>query len=487
MYQASAGGAWEEGEELDMSEISEGESFEIDFTIKPEYYRLAFLTVENRGNVKIAEWAGGYPNTALAEFQFYGPKKIYESIEIPDPLPGLGTQYPNPNKVSLNQEFFHNKLYSQSLVDFEFEHTHGIVDQDFNNNFNTDGSWITNKGIWEADGKLKAGAVVPGADLGVELPNFSYDAPVNNSNIVPVGGDRKRQPTTTILHEVYVIPGERVDLIPYTDITRTSKYFEDFYRFYDYKTDKAHEDVYFLHNPKAGAYNKYGIFGGKGLGYVFNGDGHKYGSYAWEDNQGQESRGAGGVASFYRPASDTRPIDEYIAADFSQHYYLDGSLDNKSREEDFKKFLDKDSKIIHEPMINFRHVFHVIDGRTLANEMSANREANNAYVAKSRRHISVRARELLAIRLINAMPDEEGVKANFYYKKSDGSYTRMGKYDIETYRYENGKTIGSNIPNMFGPYERSAYYTPNIDLETELNPEGADSEAPAWVRPNKKC
>ena len=486
MYQASAGGAWEEGGELDMSEISEGESFEIDFTIKPEYYRLAFLTVENRGNVKIAEWAGGYPNTALAEFQFYGPKKIYESIEIPDPLPGLGTQYPNPNKVSLNQEFFHNKLYSQSLVDFEFEHTHGIVDQDFNNNFNTDGGWITNKGIWDADGKLKAGAVVPGADLGVELPNFSYDAPVNNSNIVPVGGDRKRQPTTTILHEVYVIPGERVDLIPYTDITRTSKYFEDFYRFYDYKTDKAHEDVYFLHNPKAGAYNKYGIFGGKGLGYVFNGDGHKYGSYAWEDNQGQESRGAGGVASFYRPASDNRPIDEYIAADFSQHYYLDGSLDNKSREEDFKKFLDKDSKIIHEPIINFRHVFHVIDGRTLANEMSANREANNAYVAKSRRHISARARELLAIRLINPMPDEEGVKANFYYKKSDGSYTRMGKYDIETYRYENGKTIGSNIPNMFGPYERSAYYTPNIDLETELNPEGADSEAPAWVRPNKK-
>lgn len=252
---------------------------------------------------------------------------------------------------------------------------------------------------------------------GVELPNFSYDAPVNNSNIVPVGGDRKRQPTTTILHEVYVIPGERVDLIPYTDITRTSKYFEDFYRFYDYKTDKAHEDVYFLHNPKAGAYNKYGIFGGKGLGYVFNGDGHKYGSYAWEDNQGQESRGAGGVASFYRPASDNRPIDEYIAADFSQHYYLDGSLDNKSREEDFKKFLDKDSKIIHEPIIKFRHVFHVIDGRTLANEMSANREANNAYVAKSRRHISARARELLAIRLINATPDEEGVKANFYYKK----------------------------------------------------------------------
>ncbi len=58
-----------------MSEISEGESFEINFTIKPEYYRLAFLTVENRGNVKIAEWAGCYPNTALAEFQFYGPKK----------------------------------------------------------------------------------------------------------------------------------------------------------------------------------------------------------------------------------------------------------------------------------------------------------------------------------------------------------------------------------------------------------------------------
>lgn len=481
MYQTSDGGNWEEGEELDMSEIAEGATFETDFTIKPEYYRLAFLTVENRGNVKIAEWAGGYPNTVLAEFQFYGPKKIYEPNEIPDPLPDLGKQYPNPNLYSLNQEYFKNKLYSSKLDGYNFIHTHGIVDKDFDNNFVSDGGWITNKEIWDQDGDLVDGYQVPGADLGVALPNFRYDAPVNNENILPVGGDRRRQPTTTTLHDVYVIPGERVDLLPFSDITLTYAYLEDFYRFYDYRTDKAHEDVYFLFNPKAGAYNDYGIFGGAGLGYVF--DDRDYGHLNWGDPQPMSQRGAGGVASFYRPKEEDGLIDEYIAADFSQSYFNDGFINDK-RAEDVRKFIDVKNKTIHEPIINFRHVFHVTDGRTLADDMSKDRAANTAYIAKNRRHILGRADNLLTIRLINPMPADEGIKANFYYRKQDGSYTRMGKYDIETYKYENGQTIGDNIDGMFKPYERSAYTTPNIDVETELNPEGANT--PAWIRPNKK-
>lgn len=332
------------------------------------------------------------------------------------------------------------------------------------------------------------GTVVPGADQGVELPNFSYDAPVNSSNIVPVGGDRKRQPTTTIIHDVYVIPGERVDLIPYTDMWNRSNYFEDFYRYYDYKLDKAHDDVYFLFNPKAGAYNEHGIFGGRALGYVFND--RNYGSFGWNENSA-EQRGVGGVASFYRPKEKGGLIDEYIAADFSQHYYIDGNLEGlgenetpTTRIDDVKKFLNTEAKTIHEPIINFRHVFHVIDGRTLADEMSKNRDANNNYINKNRRHISARAGVDFTMRLINAMPAEEGVKANFYYRKSDdGTYTRMGKYDIETYKYDNG-VQGVKIDGMFGPDEHSAYYTPNIDLETELNPEGENT--PQWVAANQK-
>ena len=478
-YQPFKDGAWLEGGTINIDEVAPGESFTTTFNIKPEYYRIKFETTANVGDERIAEWAGKHHNTVLSCFQFYGPTRLY--TPAPDPLPSLGTQYPNPNKVELNQEYFKEFIYSQSLAGFEFEHTHGIVDHDFDNNFHSDGGWITNTNIWDAEGHLSPGFNVPGADQGVELPDFSYDAPVNSSDIVPVGGNRKRQPTTTIVHDVYVIPGERVDLIPYTDMWNRSNYFEDFYRYYDYVTDKAHDDVYFLFNPRAGAYNEYGIFGGRALGYVFSD--RNFGVFEWNENSA-EQRGVGGVASFYRPADESDElINEYIAADFSQHYYVDGSLGNENRENDVKRYLDVDNKIIHEPIINFRHVFHIIDGRTLADEMSANRAANEKYINKNRRHISARANNDFSIRLTNAMPAEEGTKANFYYKKKDGSYTRMGRYDIETYEYTDG-IQGKSIEGMFGPDERSSYNTPDIQLETEVNPGGVNT--PQWITANQK-
>ncbi|MDE6611590.1 MAG: hypothetical protein K2K22_03415, partial [Muribaculaceae bacterium] len=135
------------------------------------------------------------------------------------------------------------------------------------------------------------------------------------SEVRPDGGDFKRQPTTTVFHEVLVIPGERVDLIPYSDIWHRSSYLEDFYRFYDYMSDKAHPDVYFLFNPKMGAYSEDGIFGGRALGYVF-GD-RNYGTFDWNENP-PSLRGPGGVASFYRPRTGDNDeyIDEYIAVTY---------------------------------------------------------------------------------------------------------------------------------------------------------------------------
>ncbi|MDE6157345.1 MAG: hypothetical protein K2F78_04280 [Muribaculaceae bacterium] len=211
-YQSAPGAKWIEGGHIDLSDVSDGEIRDVEFIMQPEYYRLKFETIANVGNECLESWAGGMPNTVLSRFQLYGPIKVYTTA--PDPLPNLGVQYPNPNKVSLNQTFFKNRLYSQSLSDFRFEHTHGIVDKQFDNNFNSDGGWLRNLDIWDADGHLVPGFEVPGAELGVSLPDFSYDARVNSSEVRPDGGDFKRQSTTTVFHEVLVIPGERVDLIP---------------------------------------------------------------------------------------------------------------------------------------------------------------------------------------------------------------------------------------------------------------------------------
>lgn len=478
-YQKSAGGAWIEGGQLNLSGIQPGEIRDVPFTIRPEYYRIKFETIENVGGLKIESWAGGNLNTVLSRFQFYGPVKVY--IPAPNPLPALGTQYPNPNKVSLNQNFFHNRLYNKVLKDFTFKHTHGIVDKTFDNNFYTDGGWLTNLDIWNEDGHLKPGITVPGSELGVALPDFSYDAPINSSEVHPEGRKHRRQPTTTIFHEVYVIPGERVDLIPYSDIWHRSNYVEDFYRFYDYTTDVAHPDVYFLYNPRMGAYSADGLFGGRALGKVFSD--RNYGDFDWNDNP-PSLRGPGGVASFYRPKDPDNDeyIDEYIAADYSQYYYNDGSFTNPSRDGDIKRFIDVDNKVIHEPIINFRHVFHVVDGRKFADESSKDVQSNEEFLARELMQFYARANKDFKIRIINPMPEKEGVHSNRYYKKADGTYERMGTYEIQTYRFEN-HVRGEKVENMFEPDERSAFRTVVTNLETELNPGMQPTQA--WISPDE--
>lgn len=478
-FQSKKNGAWQNGGVLNLSGIKPGEIGEIPFEIRPEYYRIKFETIENVGGLKIKSWADDKLNTVLSRFQFYGPIRIYH--QAPNPLPALGTQYPNPNKVSLNQDFFRNRLYSKVLKDFTFKHTHGIVDKTFDNNFHTDGGWLDNLDIWDADGHLNPGVTIPGSELGVKLPDFSYDAPINSTEVRPEGREHRRQPTTTIYHEVYAIPGERVDLIPYSDIWHRSNYVEDFYRFYDYMTDSIHPDVYFLYNPRMGAYSEDGLFGGRALGKVF--DDRNYGDFDWNDNP-PSLRGTGGVASFYRPkvTDNDEYIDEYIAADYSQYYYKDGTFTNPSRDGDIKRFIDVENKVIHEPIINFRHVFHVVDGRKFADETSRDTTANNEFLARELKQFYARANEDFKIRIINPMPENGEVHSNRYYKKADGTYERMGTYEIQTYRFE-GHKRGEKVENMFEPDERSAFRTVVTKLQTELNPNMEPTQA--WISPDE--
>ncbi|MDE6157346.1 MAG: hypothetical protein K2F78_04285, partial [Muribaculaceae bacterium] len=245
-------------------------------------------------------------------------------------------------------------------------------------------------------------------------------------------------------------------------------------------SDKAHPDVYFLFNPKMGAYSEDGIFGGRALGYVF--DDRNYGTFDWNENP-PSLRGPGGVASFYRPRTGDNDeyIDEYIAADYSQHYYTDGTLNSDSRVDDVKRFLDVDNKVIHEPIINFRHVFHVVDGRKFADESSKDSETNEKFLAEALNLFYAPADKEFKIRLINPMPKEDGIHSNRYYKKNDGTYARMGTYEVQTYRYD-GYKRGERIENMFVPDERSVFRTVNTNLITELNPDGETTKE--WVAPD---
>ena len=54
-------------------------------------------------------------------------------------------------------------------------------------------------------------------------------------------------------------------------------------------------------------------------------------------------------------------------------------------------FIDVDNKVIHEPIINFRHVFHVVDGRKFADESSKDVQSNEEFLARELMQFYARA------------------------------------------------------------------------------------------------
>lgn len=128
----------------------------------------------------------------------------------------------------------------------------------------------------------------------------------------------------------------------------------------------------------------------------------------------------GTIATFFYPRDVTQhqlqPLDKdyYIAADFSQ-------------EINFDLFFDPQEKTIREPLINFRHIFHVKDGKKFADDNCSTKEKNEAYIRKNRRHITAEAGKYFQIRLDSPLPMETTTRSRLYYKvTADGTdYRRV--------------------------------------------------------------
>lgn len=119
--------------------------------------------------------------------------------------------------------------------------------------------------------------------------------------------------------------------------------------------------------------------------------------------------------------------DEYlIAADFSQTF--DQSL-----------HLDTVQRKITEPIIAYRHLFRIKDGKKFADEFSGSVQANKDYIASHKRFISAPSDTLFQIRLDEPIPINRDSRSNIYYKKSDTEYRRVCSMDIDV--YQNGDKI----------------------------------------------
>lgn len=132
--------------------------------------------------------------------------------------------------------------------------------------------------------------------------------------------------------------------------------------------------------------------------------------------QGQRLYGT--IATFFYPRDveqhqlQSLPKDYYIAADFSQDI-------------NFTQYFNHAEKTIREPLINFRHIFHIKDGKAFADENCATYEGNQAYIRKNRRHITAEAGKYFQIRLNSPIPVETTTRSRLYYKIDDTDYRRV--------------------------------------------------------------
>ena len=154
------------------------------------------------------------------------------------------------------------------------------------------------------------------------------------------------------------------------------------------------------------------------------------------EDEGQSIK-FGAVASFYCPENEDFD-DKYIACDISQSYneYYN---------------VDRATNTLYEPIIAGRHIFHIKNGKTFADEFSGSPENNKKYVKEHKRYITARTNAPFQVRLDFPMPlekDGKTGKSGLYYKAADGSYKSVYGYEIRSYNVTNRTEIP--VANFMG-------------------------------------
>ncbi len=469
-------------------------------------------------------------------------------------------------KINLD-EFDYSVLYNDRLFDFRksdrgdgisglklstfaWEHTKGITDEindpvpyyvrktkdKLNQEVNRNASLYTVADRWAGNWTETFINKVNGSDIGTSANNIAKNKFItgtvhddsdglNETESSKVVGDR--QATYVVTHDIYTLPGKRVDLYPYSDIHSTSYYEDKFVRWYDYQTDGTPDYLYFFTDPKS-------VIKTASNGY--------YGSSILLD---PINRGPGTVGSVYfgqKDLVDGKVPDKWIAADFticlvdSNFVYktqdgITDKLDNFRERFGFtfdntsKNIVNNNNKKIKEPTITYRHLFHIKDASKFAEDFSKDYETNVEYNRKHRRYISARAGADFTIRLDYAMPlgseydldnGDNASKSSYFYKRkkagtNEFEYVRVCSYDIEAYDASKFMTYAGSLDasnyasyalketvqilgadgkptgqtkevGIFTPYDKSFYTNVGAIISTTL----ADSaDGVDWVSDNR--
>ena len=340
-------------------------------------------------------------------------------------------------------------------------------------------------------------------EQGLSYPDFSMITnPFKDEDVVPSNGRKRdiskyngqeRQRTYTILHEVLALPGERVDLYPQSDIWQPNgfNYEEQFVRWYDYLTDTAPDYLYFFAEPKSVIKTQNaGFIGGKTLlDHGLRGKGTVASIFYdeqerkdFEEKLKTNSEATDDRYYYDNQYNTVRIMDNWVAADFSLSF-------NTNLAERLGKNTttwENVGSAIQEPIINFRHLFHITSGSLFADRYMWTAEGNRHYAKSNRRYISSFAKKTFKIRLEQAMPVEENTKSAFYYRTKDNEYKRVRGYEIRTYKLGDKKsdevgdaiTLSGNtlqgeeneVPGMFGIDNSSKFNHIDSYVQTTTDP-----------------
>lgn len=330
--------------------------------------------------------------------------------------------------------------YFYKYQDHDFVHTMGIIDPANRNISPAIETWTDWSG-W-ANGKwTKDGAAL--SENAIKMPDYSWLTAAND----PDRPQGQRQPTHTVEHDLYAIPGDIIALYPF--YAMNDSYHEHFIHWYDYKTGGITTDsqgtalLDFLFDPSGINKTRHnGYFGGYAMTVWGNENDKKTLAHA--------NSWYGRYATFFQPRDIHKPDgqqyhleeEEYvIAADFAQYDCFRPEI-----------HIPKESTTILEPPIAFRHIFRIRDGKKFADDNMSTVEKNRTYIKKNMRYVSARAGHDFQVRFDSPIPNNSATPSKWYYKISETDYRRIRTMEIRVYNADNGQEI-SRDNTMFYPAE----------------------------------
>lgn len=231
-----------------------------------------------------------------------------------------------------------------------------------------------------------------------------YYTSADDPRIENAGGVRQKTHVTE--HYIYAKPGETIYLEPYTDfyLSDRTQYMDKAVRWYDYRTDAAHDWLTMYYSDSHTRLYEWGYIGGTAL---------------------SGTRQSVSVATLTIPEDAdiaTKPV--IIAMDASQSA-TSGKM-NKTT-------------YWNEPLINFRHLFIITDSREHVAEYSNSKEANEKFTRERKRFITARAGVNFQVRLNYIMPTATDYGSGMLYEMNDddgtghGTNARVGQAYIKTF------------------------------------------------------